>query len=134
MLSLCKNINASIKTLKIEDPSTQVTFLRIVVDTDSMTDGILLEYKQNFLSLIQFIWTKHKCTKHQLFSLVRKLSFAGKIVPAGRIFFCHLIELSCTVSCMHHHLRLCIDAYLDLDWWLAFLPTWNGTACILNTN
>ena len=63
-----------------------------------------------------------------------KLSFACKVVPAGRIFLHCFIDLSCTVSCMYHHLRLCIDAYLDLDWWLAFLPTWNGTACILNTD
>ena len=35
---------------------------------------------------------------------------------------------------MHHHLRLCTDACLDLDWWLAFLPTWNGTSYILETN
>ena len=27
-----------------------------------------------------------------------------------------------------------MHSYLDLDWWLAFLPTCNGTACILNTN
>ena len=32
---------------------------------------------------------------------------------------------------MHHHLRLCTDVYLDLDWWLAFLPTWNGVSFIL---
>ena len=51
-----------------------------------------------------------------------------------RIFLCHLINLSCTVSRMHHHLWLCSDAHLDLDWWLAFLPTWNGTSHILETS
>ena len=50
------------------------------------------------------------------------------------MFLHHLIDLSCTVSRMHRHLWLCIDAYLDLGWWLAFLSTWNGTACILSTN
>ena len=104
MLSLCKNINALIKTLKIEGPSTQLTFLGIVIDTNSMTAGISPECKQDLLSSIQFIWKKRKCTKHQLLSLVGQLSFACKVIPAGRIFLRHLIDLSCTVSRMHHHL------------------------------
>ena len=54
--------------------------------------------------------------------------------PAGRMFLYRLIDLSCTVLHMHHHLWLCIDAYLDLDWWLAFLSTWNRTVCILSIN
>ena len=115
MLMLCKNINAPIKTSKIKGPSTQLTFLGIVIDTDSMTADISPEQKQDPFSSIQFIQKKCKCTKHQLHSLVGKLSFACKVVLAGRIFLHHLIDLSCTVSCMHHHLRLCIDAHLDLD-------------------
>ena len=67
-------------------------------------------------------------------SLVGKLSFACKVVPAGRIFLRRLIDLSCTVTRMHHHLQLCTDACLDLDWWLAFLSTWYGTLYILETN
>ena len=83
---------------------------------------------------MQSLRKRNKCTKHQLLSLVGKLSFACKVVPAGRIFLRHLIDLSCIVSRMHHHLRLCTDACLDLDWWLAFLSTWNGTSYILETN
>ena len=134
MLLLCVNINAPVNTSKIEGPSTQLTFLSIIIDTDSMIAGISLERKQDLLSSIQFLRKKNKCTKHQLLSLVSKLSFACKVVPAGRIFLHCLINLSCTVSHMHHHLRLCSDAYLDLDWWLSFLPTWNGTSHILETS
>ena len=134
MLSLCKHINAPVKASKIEGPSTQLTFLGIVIDTSNMTAGISQERKQDILFSLQSLRKRNKCTKHQLLSLVGKLSFACKVVPAGRIFLRRLIDLSCTVSCMHHHLRLCTDACLDLDWWLAFLPTWNGTSYILETN
>ena len=99
-----------------------------------MTAGISPERKEDLHLSIHFLWKKNKCTEHQLLSLVEKLSFACKVVPAGRIFLRRLIDLSCTVSCMHHHLRLCTDAYLNLDWWLAFLLTWNGTSGILETN
>ena len=134
VLSLCDNINAPVKTSKIEGPSTRLIFLGIVIDTDSMTAGISPKCKEDLLLLIQFLRKKNKCTKHQLLSLVGKLSFACKVVPAGRIFLRRLIDLSFTVLWMHHHLRLCSDAYLDLDWWLAFLPTWNGTSYILEAS
>ena len=133
MLLLCDNINAPVKTSKIEGPSSQLTFLGIVIDTDNMTARISPECKEDLLLSIQFP-RKNKCTKHQLLSLVGKLSLACKVVPAGRIFLHRPIDLSCTVSHMQHHPRLCTDAYLDLDWWLAFLPTWNGTSGILETN
>ena len=120
LLPLCKNINAPIKTSKIEGPSTQLIFLGIVIDTDNMTAGISPECKQDLLSSLQFIWKKCKCIKYHLLSLVGKLSFACKVVPVGKIFLHCFIDLSCTVLRMHHHLQICIDAYLDLDWWLAF--------------
>ena len=121
--------------LRLKGPTTQLTFLRLVIYTSNMTAGISQEHKQDILfSLQSLIRKRNKCTKHQLLSLVRKLFFGCKVVPAGRIFLRCLMDLSSTVSCMHHHLRLCTDACLDLDWWLAFLPTWNGTSYILETN
>ena len=107
MLSLCKHINAPVKTSKIEGPSTWLTFLGIVIDTGNMTAGISQERKQDLLSSLKSLRKRNKCTKHQLLSLVGKLSFACKVVPAGRIFLCRLIDLSCTVTRMHHHLWLC---------------------------
>ena len=74
-----------------------------------------------------------KCTKQQLLSLIGKLSFACKVVPAGRIFLCRMIDLSCSVSRIHHHIRLTKEAHLDMYWWLNFLPQWSGTSCILET-
>ena len=62
-----------------------------------------------------------------------KLSFACKVVPAGRIFLRRPIDLSCSVSRSHHHIRLTKEARLDMYWWLNFLPHWNGTSCILQT-
>ena len=35
---------------------------------------------------------------------------------------------------MHHCLLLCTDAHSDLNWWLAFLPTWSGTSYILESS
>ena len=72
MLSLCNNINSPVKTSKIEGPSTRLTFLGIVIDTENMTASISPERKADLILSIQSLRKKDKCTKHQLLSLVGK--------------------------------------------------------------
>ena len=133
MLSLCQKINAPVKLTKVEGPSTNITFLGIVINTVTMTASISSERKQELLSALQSMIERRKCTKQQLLSLIGKLSFACKVVPAGRIFLRRLIDLSCSVSRIHHHIRLTKEARLDMYWWFNFLPQWSGTSCILET-
>ena len=114
-------------------PSTSITFLGIVINTITMTASISSERKQELLSVLQSMIEHRKCTKQQLLSLIGKLSFACKIVSAGRIFLCRMIDLSCSVSRIHHHIRLTKEARLAMYWWLNFLPQWSGTSCILET-
>ena len=133
MLSLCQKINGPVKLTKVEGPSTNITFLGIVINTVTMTASISSERKQELLSALQSMIERRKCTKQQLLSLIGKLSFACKVVPAGRIFLRRLIDLSCSVSRIHHHIRLTKEACLDMYWWFNFLPQWSGTSCILET-
>ena len=98
-----------------------------------MTASISEEHKQDLISSLQSLLQHSKCTKRQLLSLIGKLSFACKVIPAGRIFHCRLIDTSCSVSHLHHHIRLTKEAHLDIYWWLKFLPQCNGSCCILQT-
>ena len=134
MLTLCQNINASVKTSKIEGPSTSITFLGIHLDTGTMEASITVERKQSLLEELNDLYPCRKCTKRQLLSTIGKLSFACKVLPAGRIFLCRLIDLSTTVKQLHHHMRLSAEARLDLLWWLAFLPHWSGRSLILDSD
>ena len=56
----------------------------------------------------------HKCTKEQLLSLIDRLSFACKVVPAGRIFSRRLIDLSYSVSRIHHHIWPTKETHLEM--------------------
>ena len=76
---------------------------------------------------------RDKCTQRELLSLIGKLSFCCKVLPAGRIFLRRMIDLSNTVARLHHHISLTTEAYLDIRWWIDFLPSWSGTSLILNT-
>ena len=62
----------------------------------------------------------------ELLSLIGKLSFAAKVVRSGRLFLRGLIDLSTTVRRLHHRISLNSEARKDIQWWIDFLPTWNG--------
>ena len=123
MLTLCKKINSPIKSLKIEGPSTSLTFLGIHLDTVTMEASITAERKESLLQELHYLYSQHKCTKQQLLSLIGKLSFSCKVVSAGRIFLCRLIDLSTTVKQLHHHIRLTVDARLVANLFTSLVGT-----------
>ena len=116
MKSLCHAIGAPIKEEKVEGPTMRITFLGIMLDTMSMEASISQERKTSLLTAILSFHSLKKCTKRQLLSLIGKLSFACKVVPAGRIFLRRLIDLSCSVTTLNHHIRITMEARLDLQW------------------
>eukprot|EP00731_Ephydatia_muelleri_P037700 Em0539g2a len=89
------------------------------------------EKLQDISSLIKSWLGKRKATKRELPSLIGKLSFAAKVVPAGRLFLRRLIQLSTTVRKLHHHIHLNPEARADLRWWNSFLPSWNGISMFI---
>ena len=78
MLSLCKKINAPVKSSKVEGHSTSLTFL---LDTTTMEASITQERKQALLSELAHLRYCRNCTKHALLSLIGKLSFCCKGLP-----------------------------------------------------
>ena len=119
---------------KIEGPSTCLPYLGICINSIKM-EIRLPEDKLIDLRIELHSWHDHKkCKKRDLLSLISKLSFAAKVVPAGRSFTRQLIDISKTVSRLHHHITLSQDAKQDIRWWLDFLPRWNGISLIQQNN
>lgn len=90
------------------------------------------DFSLQYSSVAYYVDTCKTVTKRQLLSLVGKLSFAARAVPAGRLFTRRLITLTTKVKQLHHHLRLNEEAQADIAWWRSFLPTWNGTALFVD--
>ena len=136
MIQVCNRINAPIKPEKVAQHTTQITFLGIQIDTMTMTVSITKERKLSILDELQSFKTSktHKRTKRQLLSLIGKLSFVCKVVPAGRIFLRRLIDLSMSVQHLHYRLPITLEAQRNLAWWQDFLPSWSGTSLILDTH
>eukprot|EP00731_Ephydatia_muelleri_P014011 Em0007g1321a len=117
---------------KLEGPTTALTFLGIVLDTSAQQLQLPPDKLEELTGLIRSWLSRHKATKRELLSLIGKLSFAAKVVPAGRLFLRRLIDLSTTVRKLHHHISLNAEARADIRWWDSFLPSWNGVAMFLD--
>ena len=123
MTRLCQELRIPIAWEKVEGPSTQLTFLGIEMDTTAWVLRLPQEKLWELLDELEQWSCCKSCTKHQLLSLIGKLSFA---IPAGRIFFHHLIDLSKKVQKLHYHLNLNSEAREDIHWWRSLLPSWNS--------
>ena len=78
-------------------------------------------------------WRLRKsCTKKELLSLIGQLNHAAKVIRPGRTFLRRLIDLSCSVSCLHHHIRLNVSARSDIAWWSTFCEEWNGVGLFIS--
>ena len=111
---------------KTEGPASILTFLGIEIDTRL---GIvrLPPDKLNELPHLLHTWFgRKKCTKRELLSLIGSLSFASKVMKPDRIFLRRLIDLFTRASRLHRHLSLDLEARADIQWWIDFLPSWNG--------
>ena len=115
---------------KVDVPTTTLTVLGQLL-LDSLLDSVqqVIRLPPGKLAEIHQelnLWSSRRSTtKRELFSLLGKLSFAARAVPAGRLFLHRLISLSTSVTQLHHHIRLNADARADISWWRA---SWNGTA------
>ncbi|OQV20021.1 hypothetical protein BV898_06025 [Hypsibius exemplaris] len=72
-------------------------------------------------------------TKREILSLVGGLAFATKCIPAGKIFLRRLLDLAHSVTQYHHRVKLGPSFRADLEWWLNFLPLWNGQHSFLDS-
>ena len=127
-LKVCQQLGIPVAMDKVEGPLTVLIFLGLELDSVLQ----LIRLPQDKLEQLQQelqLWREcKKTTKRKLLSLIGKLAFAARAVPAGRLFTRRLIVLSSKVTKLHHHIKLSKEAREDIIWWQHFLPGWNGTA------
>ena len=135
MLLLCRAVGAPVKPEKVLGPSTTLTILGIELDTDLRQARLPQEKLTALLEeLSQFrlvYASHHRCTKRQLLSLIGKLAFACKVIPAGRIFLRRLLDTAHSVDGFEKQVPITEDTIKDVEWWLRFSSEWNGVAFFL---
>ena len=107
-------------------PTHCITFLGIEIDSIAAQLRLPADKLSQLTTDINCWRNRRSCTKRQLLSLIGSLSHASKVVHPGRTFLRRLIDLSSTVSELHHHIRLNHAARADIAWWITFIEHWNG--------
>ena len=125
-------LGVQVKPEKHTSPTTGITFLGIEQDTVAQIARVPQDKLSPLFADLHKFHSRHKCTKQELLSLIGRLSFAAKVIPAGRMFLRRLIEASTTVTSLHYHLHITKPIRADLDWWLTFASQWNGKAFFLD--
>ena len=111
-----------------------MSFLSLTLDSVKQEIHLPPEKLVELMHKVNTWNTRRKATKHELLSLIGKLSFAERVVPVGRLFLRRLITLTSNVAHLHHQIPLNAEAHANITWWLKFLPTWNGSAKFVDQN
>ena len=127
-LQLCQSLGASEGSHKTEGPSTTITFLGILIDTENMVLSLPPEKLTRLRALISEWKGRKSCHKQQLLSLIGQLQHVCRVVRAGRTFLRRMINLSTVAKKPYHPIRLNKAFQSDLLWWDTFMEDWNGVA------
>ena len=127
-LALCAHLGVPLSPEKCLPPARRMVFLGILLDAERMVASLPPE-RFAALSVLLADWVaRSSCSKRELLSLIGSLSFACKVVPAGRLFLRRLIDFSMTLPGLSAVAVLPAEARLDVQWWVDFLPTWDGSS------
>ena len=125
-----RDLGVPVATHKTESPSTRITFLGILVDTESFTLSLPEEKLLCLRCLVQRSIARISFTRREMESLIGHLSHAATVIRPGRLFLRPLFGLLPSVPKPFHYLRLNLSMQADLMWCDLFLRDWNGIALI----
>ena len=127
MLLLCQVVQAPVKPEKVLGPSTTLPILGILLDTIAgeawLPADKLSDLQQELHTFHTLAVTHHTCTKRQLLSLIGKLAFTCKVIPAGRIFLRRLLDTAHSVDQLEHKIHIDDEALQDILWWQQFFSS-----------
>ena len=134
--TLCGELAIPLKPETLVRPTTSMTFLGIQLDSVSQMASLPEDKLQPMLAALRQHIVHYRAqtpvTKRSLLSLIGKLSFASKVIPAGRIFIRRLLDLAHSIQALDSPLHLTSPTTLDINWWLVFASTWNGKAFFMD--
>ena len=123
-LSTMAHLGLPVADHKTEGPSTQVTFLGILIDSDLFQLRLPAAKLERLQSLVRLWASRRSCTRKELESFLGHLSQAAIVVHLGRTFLRHLFALMHSRQAPHHFIRLTPPARADIQWWVHFLQSW----------
>ena len=128
VLELMNELGVPIAMHKIKGPSTTLTFLGILIDSQLLQLRSPADKLQQIRSLLQSCCHKQSCRRKELESLLGHVSHVAVVVQPGRALLRELFTCLKLAHAPHHFVHLNKAARADLCWWNCFLQEWNGWA------
>ena len=123
--SLLSKLGFKISKKKLVAPTTCMNCLGILINTKDFTLAVPSEKLQEIMNMCKSWTHKNSCTKRQLQSLLGSLLYVSKCVRSSRFFLNRLLELLRSMEDKGQK-KLTVEARRDINWFLKFLPTFNG--------
>lgn len=115
------------KESKLEGPSTEITFLGILINTESMSVSVPYKKKKKIKELLTEWSSRRWCYMKDLQSLVGSLIWLCQVVPQGRPFVQRFIKAQGVSKNLKHHIRFTKSMLADIQWWSNVIMQWPGT-------
>ena len=132
MTTTFKYLNIPISAAKTEGPSQIIRFMGIILDSGKMEARLPEDKVERIKSALSTFQSQRSTTLQELQSLIGTLNFACKVIPAGRPFLQRIIHLTRGVKKPHHHIKLNMGFYRDIEMWKMFIDQWNGKGLFLS--
>ena len=92
ILSLFQTLGVPLSSNKLAPPCTQIEFLGIIIDTDTMEFRLPTEKLLEYRAILSRWIAKPQGTIHELQSLVGILVYAARIIQHGNTFYHHILR------------------------------------------
>lgn len=130
LIGLLRNLGFAISWSKVCGPTQNITFLGINIDTVRMLLSLPQEKVEDFMLLLNKFTGMKRASKKQLQSLAGGLNWASSIVAGGRVYLRRILDTIQKLRAQNHKTLLSQEFHLDLQWWLTYLPLFNGRAIV----
>ena len=129
LCDLLQELGLPLNANKVTPPTKRLTCLGIDIDIENNTIGIAQDKLDSIYEACLVASNKNYLSKQALQSLLGKLIYIQK---PSRIFINRILELFRNNS-SNRKIHLTSDFHKDIQWFLAFLPLYNGISYITKT-
>ena len=126
MLELLNRLGLQINKEKLSEPSQNVVFLGILLNTISCTASLPPEKLDQIRNEVNLFLEKCRASKHQLQSIAGRLNFASQVVHGGRTFLRRILDSIVRLKRPFHKVKIQGALRQDLLWWQQYLVQFNS--------
>lgn len=126
LLALLRRLGFAINYSKVVCAAQSLTFLGLTLNSRNMTLALPVAKVDQLLDQLTKTFCAQKVTKRQIMSLCGRLNWATQVVYGGRFHLRRLLDKMNTLKKPWHRTRITLDMKADIQWWLDFLPSFNG--------